>query len=109
MPRKVRSPTATYHAEARPRAKLFPNGRSQAVRLPMEFRLPGTEVYIRREGDRVILEPISERLDAKGWPVGFWDDLRRDAKAVEAPEIEPLGGALLTPEQVDPRVVGKRR
>ena len=30
-------------------AKLFMNGRSQAVRLPSEFRFPGSEVYIRRD------------------------------------------------------------
>ena len=38
-------------------AKLFWSGRSQAVRLPKEFRFDGAEVRIRREGDRVILEP----------------------------------------------------
>jgi antitoxin VapB len=31
------------------RAKLFRNGRSQAVRLPAEFRFPGSEVYVRRD------------------------------------------------------------
>jgi antitoxin VapB len=39
-------------------AKLFKSGRSQAVRLPKEFRFEGTEVRIRREGARVILEPV---------------------------------------------------
>ncbi|HEY1730753.1 MAG TPA: antitoxin [Terriglobales bacterium] len=39
-------------------AKLFRNGNSQAVRLPQEFRLPGTEVRIRKEGDAVVLEPV---------------------------------------------------
>ena len=34
------------------------HGRSQAVRLPKEFRFPGKEVRIRRDGDRVILEPV---------------------------------------------------
>lgn len=36
-------------------AKLFNNGRSQAVRLPREFRFHGDEVFIRREGEDVIL------------------------------------------------------
>ena len=40
-------------------AKLFWSGRSQAVRLPKEFRLPGDEVRIRKEGAAVILEPIA--------------------------------------------------
>ncbi len=39
-------------------AKLFKTGRSQAVRLPKEFRMSGTEVRIRKEGNKVILEPL---------------------------------------------------
>jgi antitoxin VapB len=38
-------------------AKLFMNGRSQAVRLPKEFRFDGEEVYIRKVGEAVILIP----------------------------------------------------
>lgn len=41
-------------------AKLFWTGRSQAVRLPREFRFAGDEVRIRRHGSAVILEPIAE-------------------------------------------------
>ncbi len=37
------------------RAKLFMHGRSQAVRLPKEFRFEGTEVFVRRVGDDVVL------------------------------------------------------
>ena len=40
------------------RAKLFTHGGSQAVRLPKAFRFAGAEVRIRRDGDRVILEPV---------------------------------------------------
>jgi antitoxin VapB len=43
-------------------AKIFWSGRSQAVRLPKEFRFDGTEVRIRREGDRVILEPVNDHV-----------------------------------------------
>jgi antitoxin VapB len=39
-------------------AKLFKHGRSQAVRLPKEFRMPGTEVRVRRVGRGVLLEPM---------------------------------------------------
>src|SRR5262249_11905701 len=42
------------------RAKIFWSGRSQAVRLPKEFRFEGDEVRIRRHGSAVILEPVSE-------------------------------------------------
>lgn len=38
-------------------AKLFQNGRSQAVRLPKEFRFEGDEVHIKRVGDAVVLMP----------------------------------------------------
>ena len=38
-------------------AKLFMNGRSQAVRLPKEFQFSGDDVYIRKHGDAVILVP----------------------------------------------------
>ncbi|MCL2880918.1 MAG: AbrB/MazE/SpoVT family DNA-binding domain-containing protein [Treponema sp.] len=36
-------------------AKVFRNGRSQAIRLPKEFRVSGDEVYIAKEKDRIIL------------------------------------------------------
>lgn len=39
-------------------AKLFQNGRSQAVRLPREFRFEGDRVRIRRVGQGVLLEPV---------------------------------------------------
>ena len=44
-------------------AKLFTHGRSQAVRLPKEFRMPGKEVRVSRVGHRVILEPIARSPD----------------------------------------------
>ncbi len=41
-------------------AKLFTNGRSQAVRLPKEYRFDGTEVYIKKVGETVVLIPMTE-------------------------------------------------
>lgn len=55
-------------------AKIFWSGRSQAVRLPKEFRFEGSEVRIRRDGDKVILEPVD---DGGAWIdriAGSWDD-----------------------------------
>jgi antitoxin VapB len=46
-------------------AKLFRNGRSQAVRLPREFRFEGDRVRIRRVGQGVLLEPL--KVDVKKW------------------------------------------
>ncbi|HQW81002.1 MAG: AbrB/MazE/SpoVT family DNA-binding domain-containing protein [Rhodanobacteraceae bacterium] len=39
-------------------AKLFTSGGSQAVRLPREFRMPGEQVRISRDGNRVVLEAM---------------------------------------------------
>jgi antitoxin VapB len=49
-------------------AKLFMHGRSQAVRLPKEFRFEGTEVRVSKVGDKVILEPLNKQpFDAEAW------------------------------------------
>ena len=49
-------------------AKLFMHGRSQAVRLPKEFRFKGSEVRVSKVGDKVILEPIKkEPFDVEAW------------------------------------------
>ena len=45
-------------------AKLFRNGRSQAVRLPQEFRFEGDRVRVRRLGRAVLLEPLVADVDA---------------------------------------------
>jgi antitoxin VapB len=41
--------------------KLFRNGRNQAVRIPVEFELPGDEAIIHRDGDRLVIEPLRKR------------------------------------------------
>ncbi len=67
-------------------ARLFWSGRSQAVRLPKEFRFEGEEVRIRRHGDAVILEPVAHDwgwLDAVTGPV--------DADFAEAATERPEG------------------
>lgn len=46
-------------------AKLFRNGRSQAVRLPQEFRFEGDRVRVRKVASGVLLEPLL--LDATEW------------------------------------------
>ena len=60
------------------KAKLFQNGRSQAVRLPAEFRFEGKEVYVRRNDatGEVILSPVPSTWD------GFFE--KRDASLEEA-------------------------
>jgi antitoxin VapB len=48
------------------RAKLFYNGRSQAVRLPKEFRLPGDEVMVQWEGSSLVLTPMPKTVGEVG-------------------------------------------
>lgn len=67
------------------RARLFRNGRSQAVRLPLAFRFEGDEVAIRREGDAVILEPLHRR----SWPRGYWSRIEREAGLFEGFDVGP--------------------
>ena len=78
------------------RAKLFMHGRSQAVRLPKEFRLPGKEVKVTRVGDKVILEPIEATpFDARA----FWaaiDALGGEKLFRDGPPADP-------PAAPDPR------
>ena len=64
-------------------AKLFTHGGSQAVRLPKEFRFDGSEVRIRKEGDRVILEPAE-----RDWET-FWAKIDELAEAAGEPFPDP--------------------
>ncbi len=70
-------------------AKLFKNGKSQAVRLPKEFKLEGTEVYIKKIGPTVVLIPkdnpwavLMDSLDR------FTDDFMPERQQPEAQERE---------------------
>lgn len=65
-------------------AKIFQNGRSQAVRIPKAFRFRGNEVKISKIGDKVILEP----LERSKWPEGFWDAFPVD-QGFKTPEALP--------------------
>jgi antitoxin VapB len=55
-------------------AKVFWSGRSQAVRLPKEFRLDTEEVRIRRHGRAIILEPVANDWAWLDSVVGPLDD-----------------------------------
>src|SRR5215470_11031617 len=67
----------------RRRARLFKNGRSQAVRIPRELEFPGDEVIIRKEGRRLIIEPAPPRES-------LLDVLARFAKEGPLPESDRL-------------------
>ena len=73
--------------------RLFRNGRNQAVRIPVEFEFDVDRALIRRDGDRLILEPVRERglialLDS-------WERLDEDFPEVDDPppsdDVEDFG------------------
>ena len=68
-------------------AKIFQNGRSQAIRLPKAFRFKGNEVKISKDGNKVILEP----LENNNWPRNFWNNFTIDEE-FETPEPLPVKG-----------------
>lgn len=70
--------------------KLFRNGRNQAVRIPREFELPGTDAIMRKEGDRLILEaapkPSINRLLAA---LATLEDFPEDEQLPEMEDLPP--------------------
>ncbi len=69
-------------------AKIFWSGRSQAVRLPKAFRFDGAEVRIRRQGNTVILEPVTTDWDWLDRLPGHLDADFADAAAEDLPPQE---------------------
>jgi antitoxin VapB len=68
-------------------AKIFWSGRSQAVRLPKDFRFAGGEVRIRRHGSAVILEPVAEDWSWLDAVAGRLDEDFASA-AAEQPDVQ---------------------
>ncbi|MGD0482329.1 MAG: AbrB/MazE/SpoVT family DNA-binding domain-containing protein [Terracidiphilus sp.] len=90
-------------------AKLFWNGRSQAVRLPKKFRFVGDRVRVRRVGTGVLLEPVSKRrkealedvfahMDSMGADPLFPEG-RKGADLVAAMQASPFKEIGLEPER----------
>jgi antitoxin VapB len=50
-----------HDSVAQRHVRLFRNGRNQALRIPREFELPGNKAVIRKEGERLIVEPVRKR------------------------------------------------
>jgi antitoxin VapB len=45
--------------QAERHVRLFRNGRNQAIRIPRELELPGTEAVLRKDGNRLVIEPVA--------------------------------------------------
>ena len=70
------------------KVSLFRNGRNQAVRIPRDMELPGAEAILRREGDRLVLEPVapSSLLELlKGL-----EPIEDDFAVIDDPEPKPV-------------------
>lgn len=68
--------------------KLFKNGRSQAVRIPREFELPGDEAIMRKEGNRIVIEPaLGKTLLAL---LASLQPIEEDFGPIEDPAPEPV-------------------
>jgi len=86
--------SAPQHGDTRKYARVFMTGRSQAVRLPKEFRFDVDRVLIRREGRHVILSP----------PFKDWDDYLENGLRLsdDFPDPEELDADLLPLEEREP-------
>ena len=70
------------------RVSLFRNGANQAVRIPREFELPGTEAVMRKEGGRLVIEPVSRPslIDL----LRTWEPIDEEWPAIDDPPPEPV-------------------
>ena len=70
--------------------KLFRNGRNQAVRIPREFELPGTDAIMRKEGDRLVLEQAPKHsIDRLLAVLGTLEDLPDDEQLPAIDDLPP--------------------
>jgi antitoxin VapB len=78
----------SYAMGAERHVKLFRNGRSQAVRIPREFELPGKDAVMRKEGDRLIIEPAPKQSVLA--LVATWEPTDERLPEIEDPPPDPV-------------------
>jgi len=65
--------------------RLFRNNRNQAIRIPVEFELPGSEAIISRDGGRLIIEPLRKKgLSAL---LDSWEPLDEEFPEIDDPAL----------------------
>jgi antitoxin VapB len=74
--------------EGRP-VKLFRNGRNQAVRIPREFELPGEDALMRKEGDKLTIEPVQKKGDLLEW-LATLEPVEDEFPEIPDPPAEPV-------------------
>jgi antitoxin VapB len=67
-------------------ARLFRNGRNQAIRIPRDLELPGNEVLLRKEGNRLIVEPVPRKSLLE--VLSAWGPL--DEEFPDVNDLEPI-------------------
>jgi antitoxin VapB len=70
------------------RVKLFKNGRNQAVRIPREFELPGEDAIMRKEGERLIIEPVPRKSLLE--LLATFEQIDEDFPEIDDPPPEPF-------------------
>jgi antitoxin VapB len=68
--------------------KLFRNGRNQAVRIPREFELPGEDAILRKDGDRLVLEPARRKSLLE--VLATLSPIEEDFAPIDDPPPEPV-------------------
>ncbi|WP_018391642.1 AbrB/MazE/SpoVT family DNA-binding domain-containing protein [Ancylobacter sp. FA202] len=76
------------HQSPAKEVRLFRNNRSQAVRIPVEFELPGDRALISREGDRIIIEPVRQSTGLLAL-LATWEPLDEEFPTIEDRPAEP--------------------
>lgn len=68
--------------------RLFRNGRNQAIRIPRELELPGDEAIVRKEGSRLIIEPVTTMPLRE--LLAQWPQLDEAFPEISDPPAEPV-------------------
>jgi antitoxin VapB len=78
-----------YAMSAERHIRLFRNGRNQAVRIPREFEFAGNNVVMRKEGDKIIIEPEEKKNSLLEW-LRTLEPLEEDFPKIEDLPPEPV-------------------
>ena len=70
------------------RARLFRNGRNQAVRIPREFEMAVDEVILYREDHRLVIEPV-ERVPTLAEVLSGLESVDEDFPSIDDPPVKP--------------------
>ena len=67
--------------------RLFRNGRNQAIRIPRDFELEADEAIIRKDGDKLIIEPVAKNSLLE--LLATWEPMEEDFPEIQDTPVEP--------------------